>query len=693
MTPSIRTMNNGRVLTTVCMILTAAAGCLQAQDTRKVAEPTFPRTCRVYPAPLQSTAGGPAIGPSAAEQDNESDLETSTLKDYLQACPAGQAVELALGVDNSFNAFLLDPITLPAGVSLILDGGVTVYGSRDPERYQDQSAKTNSAGIVCGTVGPYPVSGGCVALISLLADSGIYGYGVIDGQGNRALLTGDNAGTTWWDMAFQKKHSNNEQASPKVINAGTAAAEASNIVLYKITVRNPPFHTIGLGGDGFTVWGMKVQAPWTVPNTDGFDIHGTNMTFYDTTVANGDQEIAITTNNIPTANITVNHFHGYSKGGLTILAGGDAGAHPTKDIVFQNVTITGDLPSVAGTTVNGVPEATLMQQYGLKSYGQALPNATNELKALQITTNTSAASQTKPGNTITNVTFKSVCIQDIVKPINITPIVDFTSDTNLPTIQGVTFKDVHVLPPTPQFPSMNGGIPFSPVVPGAYQVVLKAYPNGGYLNGLTLDNVVFDDTAPGVTSVVQITAIGNVLTTKSNVYPSAFNELATPSTGEGVPALTTDSNSYDSTTSTNNQSMAYPCSLQKLPFTTGDLYVSAGSSTNLQNVAIHAGDSVTLNAVVQPIMSQTTFFNPKGYGSDPGLLAVGSPALTNPVEFYEGDTLLGKANLSANGTLASLVVNNVPEGWHTFRAQYPADSIYGTLRIGKVIVYAQGQSQ
>ena len=679
------------ILTTVGVLLTAAAGCLQAQDTRKVSEPSFPQTCRVYKAPLQATTGGPVIGPDAAEQDNESDLETSTLEGYLQACPAGQAVELALGADSSFNAFLLNPITVPAGVSLIVDGGVTVYGSRDPERYQDHSTKTNSAGIVCGTIGPYPLNTGCLALISLVADSGIYGYGVIDGQGNRALLTGDNAGITWWDMAFQKKHSSYEQASPRVILAGTAAAEASNIVLYKITVRNPPFHTIGLGGNGFTVWGMKVQAPWSVPNTDGFDIHGTNMTFYDTTVANGDQEIAIATNNMPTANITVNRFHGYSKGGLTILAGGNAGAYPTKDIVFQNVTITGDLPSVVGTTVNGVPEATLMQEYGLKSYAQALPNATNDLKALQIVTNTSAMSQTKPGNVITNVTFKSVCIQDIVRPINITPTVAFTSNANLPTVQGITFRDVHVLPPTSQFPSMSLGIPFSPTVPGAYQVMLQAYPSGGYLNGITLDNVVFDDTAPGVNSVGQITAIGNVFTTTTNVYPSAFNELAAPGTGEGIPALTTDSNSYVSTTSTSDKAMAYPCSLQRLPFTTGDLYVSTGSASNLQNVAVDAGDSVTLNAVVQPIMSQTTFFNPKGYGSNPGLLAVGSPALTNAVEFYEGDSLVGKASLSANGTLASLVVNDISEGWHTFRAEYPADSIYGTLRIGKVVVYAQGR--
>jgi polygalacturonase len=46
-------------------------------------------------------------------------------------------VELALGRDHSYNAFLFDPITVPSGLSLIVDGGVTVYASRDPQKYQD----------------------------------------------------------------------------------------------------------------------------------------------------------------------------------------------------------------------------------------------------------------------------------------------------------------------------------------------------------------------------------------------------------------------------------------------------------------------------------------------------------------------------------------------------------------------------
>ena len=93
-----------------------------------------------------------------------------------------------------------------------------------------------------------------------------------------------------------------------------------------------------------------MQAPWNLPNTDGFDIHASNVTVYDTTVANGDQEIAFGSNGTtPSQNITVDHFHGYSKGGITILGSGDA----TSNLLVQNVDITGDLPSVVIRSVPG----------------------------------------------------------------------------------------------------------------------------------------------------------------------------------------------------------------------------------------------------------------------------------------------------------------------------------------------------
>lgn len=667
----------------------AATEMVMAQDTRNVTEPIIPKVCAVLRAPLKGTADGPVIGDTADEQNAESSSETSTLRTALQQCPKGQAVKLSLGGNPSFNSFLLEPTTLPPDVSLIIEGGVTVYGSRDPSRYQDNS--DHAQGAICGTVGDYQVDRGCLPLFSMQTNSGIYGYGVIDGQGNRTLLSGDNQGINWWDMAFKKKGSSSEQASPKMINAGMAGAFASNIELYKITIRNPPFHTVGFGGDGFTVWGVKVQAPWSMPNSDGFDIHGSNITIYDTTVAIGDQDIAISTNNIDTTNITVRKFRGYNKGGITILAGGDS--HLTSNLLFEDLLFVGSLPSVVGTTVNGVTEATLMQPpYNLQSYAQALPTSTGDLKAMQITTNINASTGTKPGNNISNVTFQSVCVQDIVRPINVVPLAPFKDTDNLPALAGIVFRDVHVLPPTNQFPKANRGIPVTPAASGGYGFFLQADPSRNYFNDITLDNVVFDDIAEGQTSLAEITAIGTAFTTVNNVYPPILNNLNTQTVGTTAgPTLNLDSNFYAGATAVSDPTLAYACP-SKPPFVTGELYltqkraVSLGEPSSLQTLTIPAGGSVTLNAVVQPIMSQTTFFNPKGYNAQPGLLAVGSPALTNPVEFYEGNKRVGTAKLSANGTLATLTLRHLRPGKHVYSARYPADSIYDATEFGSVTV-------
>jgi hypothetical protein len=61
-------------------------------------------------------------------------------------------------------------------------------------------------------------------------------------------------------------------------------------------------------------------------------------------------------------------------------------------------------------------------------------------------------------------------------------------------------------------------------------------------------------------------------------------------------------------------------------------------------------------------MSQITLFMPGIYGADPGGFAVGSPALRNPVMFYEGSRPIGFGLLSGNGTLATLVVRNISPG-------------------------------
>ncbi len=714
-----------RLRVVLMLLLTQVLGtsvCLSAQDKRTVTEPKLPQTCAVYAAPLSSTPlDGPVIGQTASEQNAESNAETAMIQHKLDQCGRGQAVELTLGADSSRNAFLINPINVPLGVSLIIDAGVTVYGSRDPRNYQDPSTPD----IQCGNYGPvttYKVGKGCLPLITLTGNSGVYGYGVIDGQGDKLLLGGIWANKcTWWGLTMHKNRAyspgensdpcgilpfaydgngENEQASPQVISAGvsqphvptctdTRKLQNCNFTLYKFTIRNPPFHTVGLHGKNVTVWGVKVQSPWNIPNTDGFDIDASNVTVEDTTVANGDQELVFVAAGTPMQDITVDKFHGYTKGGITILGNGIS----VSNLVARDLNFTGDLPSVSGTTVNGVTQEEMKAKYGLGSYAQALPNATNDLEALQITDESQNGGAS--GAQISNITFQSACIRDIVKPIRL----QFVNNDNPPTVTGLTFQNVHLLTPTSQLleTTLDGTV----LGQGTYQVLLAASQksDGSYgTNVSTLDNVVFDDFSSGSTSVTAITALGNELTTNTDVYPPVLNGLKADSTkvikDEHGTHLVLQDNTYDSMTTVSDPSLAYPC-VGTTPFVSGELFASggtqspAGAATNLRTVWLAAGDSITLNAVVQPVMSQTTLFVPDSYGKQPGLLSIGSPVLTNEVLFYEGSELIGTGSLSANGTLATFMVNNISEGTHTYTAQYPADQYYDTLNFGSVTVVVQ----
>jgi hypothetical protein len=46
-----------------------------------------------------------------------------------------------------------------------------------------------------------------------------------------------------------------------------------------------------IGGTGIIVCGVKVQAPWNVSNSDGFDLKGTDILVHDVMIANGNQDV------------------------------------------------------------------------------------------------------------------------------------------------------------------------------------------------------------------------------------------------------------------------------------------------------------------------------------------------------------------------------------------------------------------
>ena len=98
-------------------ILVASAA--NAQDTRKISEPVFPPSCTMIPAPLLAGPWGKLK--SQDDRDALSAAETATIQSALNGCAAGQAVELSLAANGAGDAFLINPLQVPAGVSLIVD--------------------------------------------------------------------------------------------------------------------------------------------------------------------------------------------------------------------------------------------------------------------------------------------------------------------------------------------------------------------------------------------------------------------------------------------------------------------------------------------------------------------------------------------------------------------------------------------
>ncbi len=99
---------------------------------------------------------------------------------------------VALQVQWAANAFLSGPLELREGVTLVVDKGVTLYESIDPQVLE---MSPGSCGLVSNTPGR-----GCKPLITVshVSGAGVMGDGVIDGRGGVKLL---GKGVSAWDLA------------------------------------------------------------------------------------------------------------------------------------------------------------------------------------------------------------------------------------------------------------------------------------------------------------------------------------------------------------------------------------------------------------------------------------------------------------------------------------------------------------
>ena len=295
-----------QIVVALATLSLAAAG--HAQDTRTVTEPTIPASCTVLKAKLAASGG---IDPA-----DEVKLDGTRLQKALDGCAAGQAVELA--ADGAHNAFLTGPLEMRKGVTLLVDGGVTLYGSRNPKDYQVPGA----AG-TCGVVDKEkpackPLIGGKDA-----AGSAIMGDGTIDGRGgSKLLIDGKESAKTWWDLAEDARKEGHQQ-NPRLI----VMDSSDNFTLYRITLKNAAFfHVTYSHGNGFTVWGLRIDTPANARNTDGVDPgDAKNITVTQSFIRDGDDNIAIKGGSGPVTNMTVIHNHFYWGHGMSIGSETNAG--------------------------------------------------------------------------------------------------------------------------------------------------------------------------------------------------------------------------------------------------------------------------------------------------------------------------------------------------------------------------------
>jgi len=296
-------------------MLASLAPCSWAQDARTVTEPVIPPLCTALEAQLVAIADGPYQSLAAAD---EAKLDTARIQTAIDACPKGQAV--ALRSHGAANAFVSGPLKLRSGVTLVVDKGATLLSAIDLNQF---AVAPGSCGALSDIKG-----NGCKPLITVdrVSDAGVMGDGVIDGRGG-VNLPGKTVSA--WDLALGGQ-------GGKILPRLIVANHSDNFTLYRITLKNSPnFHVVYSAGDGFTVWGVKIDTPprrahdvrQLAANTDGIDPGNgaKNITVTHSYIRAGDDNIAIKGDGAGLTAMTVSHNHFYYGHGMSIGSGTSGG--------------------------------------------------------------------------------------------------------------------------------------------------------------------------------------------------------------------------------------------------------------------------------------------------------------------------------------------------------------------------------
>jgi polygalacturonase len=371
------------------LLISTALFSAHGQDTRQVTEPKIPSSCTVL------TASFTSLGTALAESD-ESKPDTNRIQQAMDHCKPGQAVELKPG--GGHDAFLTAPLQLRQGVTLLIDKGAILFGSRNPRDYDREPG-------VCGTFTRR--DHGCNPLISgdHVANAAIMGDGIIDGRGGAKMLGQD---LTWWQLA-DKGRPWALQNNPRMI----ILSACDNFILYRIQLRNSPnFHVSYSGGNGFTVWGVTIGTPSNAHNGDGIDI--------------GQPWPEVPHN---TSNVTI--IHCYIHAGDDIVAfKAPAGYVTSHGTVIHNHFYTGHGMSIGSATTGGVT--------AIRVSDLTIDGADNGIRI---------KSNVKLGGWVHDVEYSDVCIRNSRNPLTVDPFYDSSghevdgTDSNHPP----RFSDIRLI--------------------------------------------------------------------------------------------------------------------------------------------------------------------------------------------------------------------------------------------------------
>jgi len=408
-----------------------------------IQEPTLPtRVCATLKATLTPVNGSVD---TLDQNPAQSKPDTGRLQAAIDQCPADSAVRLVPG-DAGESGLLTGPLTVKSGVTLWIDRGVTLFGSRNPLDYD------NGLG-TCGTATSDKAKS-CNPLIHVAetAKSAIVGAGKIDGRGGSTLTAGPNAGTaSWWDLAYLNVSKGLSQHVPRLLQID----DSTNFTLYDITLENSAnFHVTSDNVAGLTAWGIKILTPSlvysrpgyqcpagstpdvnphatcftpeTAKNTDGFDPgQSKHVLLAYSYIGTGDDGVAIKAHanskrSIASENMlfAYNQFyytHGFSLGSET-----DAG--------MRHIAVRG--LSIDGFNANDV----------LRD-----PYAANGLRI---------KSDASRGGQVYDISFENICMRGVARPLVFDA--NYTNPANrdkIPKFNGISLSNVHSLGST----TLGGG--------------------------------------------------------------------------------------------------------------------------------------------------------------------------------------------------------------------------------------------